>query len=407
MAEIQTQVSVSIVAAAEGTFGTAALAGAADAKRIRRVGSTLNIGKDAYTSAEVRNDQQIADMRHGTRRAAGGIEGELSIGSYDQFLEAVLRGTWAAGDVMSEVEFTSVTGDAAASTLTLGGGDPIAEGVRVGDVIRLTGSGIPAADRTVNYRVTGFSGTNNRVVAVSPAPTTYAAVNVFGLAVAGKKVLVGTQRRSFTLEQVYPEVDASELFVGMRVGAAALRLPPTGMATISLDFQGTNGTLLKGAASPYFSAPADQTTGSVLAAVNGALRVRDKDVAIVTGLDLAVNLNLSSQPVVGSNFVPDIFYGVTTLTGNLSAYFDSTELMEAFLNEEEFDIVGVFEAATGSPKDFIAFNMQRVKFTGNSKSIGADGGVILSLPFQALLNQQASNSGFDVSTLAIQTSAAL
>lgn len=397
---IQTNVTVDAVVAAEVTLGVAPAVNVAGARIIRRVSTTLNTGKDAYTSAEVRSDQQIADMRHGTKRASGSIEGELSIASYDPEIEAGMRGTFATGATTTQVALGGVV--AAASALTFTTGDPVALGFRVGDVVRLTGAAVDILNRNVNFRITGFSGTTSRVVAVSPAPTAMASVATYGFAVPGKKVGNGVVKRSFTIEQRYPDLGISELFVGMRVGALAFRLPPTGLATLSIEFQGVDGTLLKGAAAPYFTGPTAQGTTGVLAAVNGALRVRGQDRAIITGLDFSINLGLSSTPVVGSDTVPEIFYGRTVVTGNISAFFDSAELVEAFLNEEEFDIVSVFEAAGVAPRDFLAFSIQRAKFTGNSKSIGADGGVILSLPFQALLRTAAP--GFDATTMAIQSS---
>jgi hypothetical protein len=286
--------------------------------------------------------------------------------------------------------------------LTFTGGDPVAKGFRVGSVIRLTGAAVAAANKGVNFRIVSFGGASNRTVTVAPAPTAMASVATFGVTEPGKKVLNGTAKRSFTIEQRYPDVDTSELFTGQRVGGVSFRLPPTGIATISIEYQGQNGTQLSGASAPYFTAPAPQGTTGALAAVQGALRVNGQDRAIVTGLDFAITNNLSSTPVVGSDMVPEIFYGTTVITGTLSAFFDGPDLVDAFLNETEFDIVAVFEAAGAAPRDFLAFNIQRAKFTGSSKSIGADGGVILSFPWQALI--RAPSPGYDGTTMTIQRS---
>ena len=404
MAEIQTNVNVDIVTAPETVFGVAAPTNDAGARLLRRVGSTLQTTKDAYTSAEVRSDQQVADMRHGTRRGAGAIEGELSIGAYDPEIEAAMRGTWAAGITASEADFTTVVATNATGVLTFSGGNPITKGFRVGDVIRLTGVGVSAANRAVNFRITSFSGANNRTVAVSPAPTDMASVSTFGVIAPGRKVANGVVRRSFTLEQRMAEVDMSDFYTGARVVGASFRLPPTGMATVSFEYLAKNGELLKGAAAPYFTAPAAQSAKGVLAAVNGAIRVAGAERGIVTGFDINVSLGASSQPVVGSNFVPDIFYGVTTVTGNISVFLDGPGLVEAFLNEQEFEIVTLLEAAGTPPFDFMCFNIQRAKMSGKSQSIGADGGVIISFPFQALIKQGAA--GFDDSTMVIQSFAA-
>jgi hypothetical protein len=48
--------------------------------------------------------------------------------------------------------------------------------------------------------------------------------------------------------------------------------------------------------------------------------------------------------------------------------------------------------------------MQRVKFTGVNKTVGPDGGVVATFPFQALLKTGGAGTTFDQSTLVIQRS---
>lgn len=65
-------------------------------KPIRHTGTTLALTKEALQSEEIRADRQIADFRHGAFQTGGEINAELSYGSYDDILEAVLCGTWTA-----------------------------------------------------------------------------------------------------------------------------------------------------------------------------------------------------------------------------------------------------------------------------------------------------------------------
>lgn len=79
---------------AEASYGVTPTAPAF--KPIRHTGTTLALTKEALQSEEIRNDRQIADFRHGAFQTGGDINVELSYGSFDELLEAVLCGTWAA-----------------------------------------------------------------------------------------------------------------------------------------------------------------------------------------------------------------------------------------------------------------------------------------------------------------------
>lgn len=79
---------------AESTYGTTPAT--PTLQQLRNTGCTLAITKDAVLSDEARSDRQIAELRHGNRQCGGEISGELSYGTYDDLLEAVLGGTWTS-----------------------------------------------------------------------------------------------------------------------------------------------------------------------------------------------------------------------------------------------------------------------------------------------------------------------
>ena len=107
-----------LVLAPQAAQGTCALANLATAQYLRRVTSTLDMKKDTYQSNEMRADRQIADFRHGVRSIEGSISGELSPGTYEKFMAAILRKAWAAGVTMNVAAADNV---AATNTATATG----------------------------------------------------------------------------------------------------------------------------------------------------------------------------------------------------------------------------------------------------------------------------------------------
>lgn len=68
-------------------------------KQLRYTGETLNFNIENTQSSEIRPDRVQADLVQTSASGAGDVNAELSYGSYDDFLEAALCGTWAANEV--------------------------------------------------------------------------------------------------------------------------------------------------------------------------------------------------------------------------------------------------------------------------------------------------------------------
>jgi hypothetical protein len=400
---VQNNVGVSLIYGAEGTFGTPATA-AGTSQIIRRVTSSLNTARASFASNEVRTDQQVSDMRLGTMGVSGTIEGELSTSTYDDFLQAALRGTWAAG-ITSTAGAGGVTSLAlAGSTITMVGASFITLGYKVGDIITLSGTnaaGAGSANLLVRFRVTAVNALT--MVVAGTFATVTAQTTLFTITVVGSKLVPSTTKRAFTIEQSYPDLDVSEMFSGCRIGGMGIRAQPNGMVMASFGIEGRKGEMLASASSPYFTSTTAQTTTGLLSAVTGFVRAGGADQAVVTGIDLNLSNNLSATPVIGSIYVPDIFYGRQVITGSFSAYMESEAMVNNFLNETEIDLTAMMQGLA-SPVDFLSVSMQRIKLTGAQKQVGPEGGLIVNFPFQAVLRPGGAGTVYDQAALVIQRS---
>lgn len=92
---------------AESTYGTTPTTPAfAD---IRHTDFSIGMSKNTFESKELRSDRQIAHLRHGTKSVKGDIGFELSYGTFDDFFEAVLGGTWASNVLLAGTSRRSFT----------------------------------------------------------------------------------------------------------------------------------------------------------------------------------------------------------------------------------------------------------------------------------------------------------
>lgn len=77
----------------ESTYGTTPATPAFNT--LRHTSCTLALSKNSSQSAEIRDDRQISDLRHGAKQVGGDIGFELSATTFDDLIEAVMGGTWA------------------------------------------------------------------------------------------------------------------------------------------------------------------------------------------------------------------------------------------------------------------------------------------------------------------------
>lgn len=407
-----------LVLAPQAAAGTCAVADLATAQYLRRVTSSLDVSKETYQSNEMRADRQIGDFRHGVQSIEGSLSGELSPGTYQRLMAAILRKAWAAGvsdAANSNVAAASTTGAAGTFTRDDSEGSWLVDGFKVGDVVRFTGfSGTGAtANNDHNFMITALTATvMTGVMLDGVAVANDAKGDPITTTVVGKKCwtpITGHTEDWFSLEHYYSDIDLSEVYWDVKVNTMAIKLPATGLATIDFGLMGLNHTNYASGQSPYFSAVLAASTGGVLAAVNGALYIQGVKVALLTGLDFDVSGGLTSEAVVGSNVKPDIFDGRVSVKGNMSVFFEDATFRDYFINETEVSICACFTTANTPKADFLAFTMPRVKVGGASKDDG-EKGLIQTMPFVALFDTSAlADSGATATdslatTLSIQDS---
>lgn len=387
---VQAQVAYKAYSTGVITAGTQAVSAsdpaAASAQVLRRVSSSLKLAKDTYQSAEIRADCQIMDYRHGVKRVTGSLSGEFSPATYFALFEAAFRTTKAAAISASQTDFTSVAADNSTSKFTFAAGDPVAKGFRVGMILRFA-SLSDSGNNSKNFLITGFGGSSNRQVSVYPAPDTMTADSAFTVASIGKSIIVPSSSfvsRKFAFEHYFGDLDIAHLFTECRIGGAMIKLPASGMSTVEFPVMGRDMELYSGSTAPFFTSPTAAGTTGIFAAVNGLLMVGGSVVGVVTGLDITLALNPSSDGVVGQNFVPEIFLGAANVTGNVTAMLQDNTLITDFKNESEVSILAYLTTNSDANSPAATIFLPRIKFGDAPVAVSGQGAQIVTLPFQAL-----------------------
>jgi len=381
------------------------LAGPGGGKQLRRVTFDANLTKETYQSEEIRTDYQIADMRHGVRSTECSLSAELSPGSYSDFIGSVLAKDFASVPSVTGLEVTIAT-SGTNFTITRSAGDYLADGVKVGSVIRLTGAGLNAANVDNNLLVIAVTATVLTVKVLSAttlvAEGPIASVDITYPGKQSYVPLTGHTDDSYTIEQWYSDINQSEVFTGNRVGTASISLPATGLVTADFSFTGKD--LARTGTTEYMTSPAAANNNGIFAAVQGAMIINGTEGACITDASIEINREQEPAQCVGSNFASEIFTGTINVTGSLSAYFSDGTLRDYFDNETEVTIVLALTTSEAKDADFMSFVMPRVKL-GSYNHADAQLGIVDSIDFTALLKGK-NTDGLIESTIMIQDSQA-
>lgn len=353
---------------------------------LRRVQSTFKLGKDTYSSNEIRSDRQISDFRHGIKRGSGSLSGEFSPQTYGDLFQAAARGTWAAAITASQSDFTSVSASNSTSKFTFSAGNPLTKGFRVGMIVRFTNLS-DADNNSKNFVILAMGGTTGREWTVYPAPDTMTADSAFTVASIGKSLTVPSSsfvQRKFAFEHYHEGIDMALLFTECRVAGWNLQLPATGLATVDFPMMGRDMEVYTGASAPFFTGPTAETTTGIFAAVNGLLRVADTTIGVVTGLNISMNLSPSSDAVVGQNFVPEVFLGRANVSGQFTAQLEDGTFLNQFKNETEINILAYLTTTSDIAAPAVTILLPRVKLVDADNPLQGEGAQIITCPFQAL-----------------------
>lgn len=347
-------------------------------KSLRHTSTSLALSKETLESEELRQDRQVADVRHGAFQVGGDMGIELSYGAYDDLLQAALGGTW------STVKDSTVTSLSAASgSFTRATGSFVTDGFAVGDVV--TASGFATAGNNGRFLVTAVVALTLTVTPLQ-GQTMGADVSAAGRQVIARAgVKTGQTRRSFTVERNFADIAGVDKpyhrFTGVEVNGLELQIAANAMVKGSFTFfgQGMATATTAIAGSTYTASAAN----SPLDSFTGALVEGGVAIAVITEMQLNLENGLEPRFVVGSKQSLQASIGRSKVSGTVTAYFENSLLLDKFINETESSLEFSLPDAQGNAYRIF---LPRIKYTGGQPDVSGEGPVTLSMPFVALLH---------------------
>lgn len=338
---------------------------------LRRETATFNTAKAAYSANEINSHQQHTGDKHGIKTIGGSLSGLLSPATYTSLVASLLRKDLAATSAISSLSLT-IAASGSGYTVTRGTGDFLTGGIKIGDVVRLTGASLAAGNIAKNLLVTGVTATVLTVLVLNESTlTAEGPIASCTVTVTGKKSWVPTSAHTndyYTFEEWYSDITRSHAYTDVQLGQADIGLPGTGNATVGLTFMGIDDSPT---GSQVLTTPTAETTTEILAAVNGMILVGGTRQLAVTGLNLSITGNMAAgEAAIGSNNISDIVKGKVNVSGSFTAVFQSDTLAAIFDAETASSIIAVVAENDDADADFVSFVMSRVKIMSADKDDG-------------------------------------
>lgn len=369
---------------------------------VRFTSESLNYNADFVTSQEIRSDRMTPDIIQVSSMASGDIQGEWSYGSYDDFIQAAMFGTWtttgaAQGPDTTVAIVKSGTGSSATWTLTDSGSGFASNSWVVGQFVKVEGF-----DTTGTFfaEITGIAAGTLNI-----EPLTDVASEAAGDSVTITPmnfIRNGTTKRSFTIQKAFLDLDTPELwnFTGSRIGSWNLELSTGSILTTSFSVMASDAQMTE-------SQFAGATIGS--ASTTGVLNAVDNIASIsfdgnpagsnfyFNSLSINLDNSLRGQQAVGTLGLIGVEAGRIALTGSIELYFENSALFDRFRAATAFSLSFLARDAAGNT---YIVTIPKAKYTQMEIVAGGlDQDIFASAQFEAIINDAGTHQ-YQISRLA-------
>lgn len=409
--------------------------------RVRFTKDSFEHTKDTVKSAEIRPDRQTSETVLTGVMAKGGFDFELSVGDFDDLLEAAFFGGWtkAGGTAASNVltlagnfadgEIVKIGGRpyTAQAALTAGDGNFVIGADAAHSILNLraaigglAGLGViynakPVGDQ--NVYVSAYDAATLTVTALYPGEpgnniaTTETSVNASWATATltggvGKVDTLsnGVRKLSYSLEKKLAP-GSFVMHSGCMVDQLTLTVTSKQILTGQLTFVGKQGA--SAGATADSDATISEPVGGVILSSSanvGAITVNGVAVSSLKSLTLVLNNNLRGNDVIGSSAIDEVGIGGIQLTGKMEAYFRDLSLYQLFENHTYFAIsFQVTREAPGAVSgDLIGYQFDlpnAVLPKGSAPVPGKDADVMLALEYEAHKQNGGTNATVTITKL--------
>jgi hypothetical protein len=345
---------------------------------LRVTSDSLAMGASPSKSGEIRANRRLANVRMVGKHVEGALGFELSYGTLDTLLQAVLlSAAWTEA-----VTITAATISAAALDNSISDSGNGLGGLSQYQWVYLSGfTGLAVGNNGFAKIATKAAGK----ITVTGKTLVDASVGTPYTIKQGSRITDGTTLTTFNFERVYKDLSQElALFTGVGLNGLSLNVPAEGIMTGSFDCLGkaeTSLTVTGGNAYTAVSTTEPMEGGDINALLEnqGAIGFLSFTLALNNGL------RLKREAPAG---ISGLGTGQIDASGTLQAYFTSKILYNKWLNETASILALCLRDAAGNG---YVFDFPQVKYSAGKRSLsGPNGDVVADMGWTAYENPTES-----------------
>lgn len=367
--------------------------------RVPRTDFDLTAKRATYEAKNIRSDRQREDIGLGTQTTDGNLTADFSVGGNDDFLAASIGSTaWTMG-VISNGQFSISAANQSISRAD--GGSFIADGLRFGQTVLITGS----THAGNNVRATVVAVTAHAISVVTDgaiaggASLVDDATEALTLSVVGKVVYNGAQDTYFTFETWFNNINQFRLQTDTVVDQVQIQIKPDSYTTAQFKLMGLAEHPMTGATASSSVVDLAYDPGNKLSSRQGFLVIGGQVAGLVTDLQFTFAGNYAVTKGIFLDAAIGMSAGILKANGQFSCVLTDPTITNHFNNEDVVSIVARQQTPNGL--NFVSIALPNIKLTSANSALKGTELVQTQVQFEARL------SYLDGFTVGFQSTSAL
>lgn len=190
----------------------------------------------------------------------------------------------------------------------------------------------------------------------------------------------GTTIKSYSIQDAALDITQFRTFEGVMVNTMAMSLAPNAITTATFGLVGQD--MVQASTAPVGSSYTAYSTNEPFDNFSGTITEGGSAIAIVSSLDFTLDNGLNPTYVLGSSTTPQMQFGMSTLEGTMTLYYQDAAMITKFLNESESSLSIVLDDRVAG-KTYTLL-MPRIKINGAAVPVANPESRLITVPFVAL-----------------------